>query len=269
MIEKQIFSQVKAVVVDVGDWILGQQSLFSISDIEFKGLNNLVSYVDKTAEEKLVSGLKTILPGSHFLTEEGTVAYDKDGEWEWVIDPLDGTTNFLHGVPFFCVSVGLRHHGEITLGIIYEPNRKEIFHAIKGHGSFLCNQPINVSTTPTLASSLIATGFPHRNFEGMDAYIKALEYFFYHTRGLRRMGAAAIDLAYIACGRMDGFFELKLNPWDIAAGALIITEAGGLISDFNGSEDYLFKSELLAGNPGVYSEMKEVLGRFFQLTGDS
>jgi myo-inositol-1(or 4)-monophosphatase len=263
VIETQIFQLVKNVIVEVGDWILEQQSLFSDSDIEFKGLNNLVSYVDKTAEEKLVNGLKTILPGSHFLTEEGTVAYDKDGEWEWVIDPLDGTTNFLHRIPLFCVSVGLRHHGEITLGIIYEPNRKEVFHAIKGHGSFLDNQPIKVSTSPDLASSLIATGFPHRNFEGMDAYIKALEYFFYHTRGLRRMGAAAVDLAYIACGRMDGFFELKLNPWDIAAGALIVTEAGGMISDFKGNDDYLFKSEFLAGNPGVYAEMKVVLARYF------
>ncbi len=263
MKEIEIFPLVRQLVLEVGDWILAEQSLFSDADIESKGLNNLVSYVDKTAERKLVAGLQAILPGSAFLTEEGTIAYDEGSEWEWVIDPLDGTTNFLHRIPLFCVSVGLRHHEVITLGIIYEPNRKEIFHAIKGQGAFLNGGLIHVSTTPGITSSLIATGFPHRNFDGMDAYIKALEYFFYNTRGLRRMGAAAVDLAYIACGRMDGFFELKLNPWDIAAGALLVTEAGGMISDFKGGEDYLFKSELLAGNPGVYQDMKGILGRYF------
>ncbi len=264
MKEIQIFPLVRKLVIEVGEWILTEQSLFVDTDIESKGLNNLVSYVDKTAEHRLVAGLQSILPESHFLTEEGTITYTEGGEWEWVIDPLDGTTNFLHRIPLFCVSVGLRHKGEITLGIIFEPNRHELFHAIKGHGAYLNDRPIKVSTTPKITSALIATGFPHRNFEGMDAYIKALEHFFYHTRGLRRMGAAAVDLAYIACGRMDGFFELKLNPWDIAAGALLVTEAGGKISDFKGGDDYLFKSELLAGNPKVYQDMKEILELYFQ-----
>ncbi|MBK6389415.1 MAG: inositol monophosphatase [Saprospiraceae bacterium] len=261
----QIYPSVQNLVVEVGDWISGQQKLFSNSDIEEKGLNNLVSYVDKTAEQQLVSGLKLILPGSHFLTEEATIEHHPGGEWEWVIDPLDGTTNFLHRIPLYCVSVALRHDGEIVLGIIYVPNLQEIFHAVKGAGAYLNGQRIKVSEAPALSSALIATGFPHRNFEGMDAYIKALEYFFYNTQSLRRMGAAAIDLAYIACGRMDGFFELKLSPWDIAAGALLITEAGGMISDFNGSDDYLFKSELLAGNPVIYNEMREVLHRYFAI----
>lgn len=260
--ETALLPEVEKLVRETGDWILSQQLIFSASDIEEKSLNNLVSYVDKTAEKKLVEGLRALWPDSAFLTEEGTVNY-QPAEWEWIIDPLDGTTNFLHQIPVYCISVALRRREEIVLGVIHDPNRRESFTALKGRGAHLNGHPIRVSTTPSLQSALIATGFPHRNFEGMDAYIRSLEYFFYRTRGLRRMGAAAIDLAYIACGRMDGFFELKLNPWDIAAGVLLIREAGGMISDFAGSDDFLFKSELLAGNPGVYREMKEVLAKYF------
>ncbi len=240
-----------------------QQAGFQQSHIEEKSLNNLVSYVDKTAEKQLVEGLKSILPGSQFLTEEGTIEYTA-GEWEWIIDPLDGTTNFIHNIPVFCISVALRKNQEIVLGVIYDPNHKECFTAIKNKGALLNGLPIRVSKAPSMATALIATGFPHRNFDGMDAYVSSLSYFFYRTRGLRRMGAAAIDLAYVACGRLDGFFELKLNPWDIAAGVLLVTEAGGRVGDFEGNQDFLFKSELLAGNPPVYEEMKEVLTRFFK-----
>jgi len=262
MIEK-LLSQVVPLVKEVGYWILEQQAQFTLNDIEEKSLNNLVSYVDKTAEKILVGGLKKILPTSQFLTEEGTEVYIA-GEWEWIIDPLDGTTNFIHRIPVFCISVALRKNQEIILGVIWDPNRSECFTAIKNKGAQLNDQSIHVSATPSLATALIATGFPHRNFDGMDAYVKSLEHFFYRTRGLRRMGAAAIDLAYIACGRMDGFFELKLNPWDIAAGVLLVSEAGGRVSDFEGNPDFLFKSELLAGNPYVYEDMKRVLNQYFK-----
>lgn len=258
----ELLTPVSLLIKEVGSWILDQRLSFTSNDIEEKSLNNLVSYVDKTAETKLVIGLKNILPGSKFLTEEGTVEYEP-GEWEWIIDPLDGTTNFIHGIPVYCISVALRQNQEIVLGVIYDPNHQECFTAIKHQGAKLNGQAIHVSPAPSLASSLIATGFPHRNFDGMGAYVQSLEYFFYRTRGLRRMGSAAIDLAYVACGRMDGFFELKLNPWDIAAGVLLITEAGGLVSDFEGNPDFLFKSELLAGNPAVYQDMKVVLNKYF------
>lgn len=258
-----LLAEATFLIKNVGSWILDQRAGFQQSDIEEKSLNNLVSYVDKTAEKQLVEGLKTVLPGSQFLTEEGTVEY-KSGEWEWIIDPLDGTTNFIHNIPVFCISVALRKNEELVLGIIYDPNHKECFTAIRNKGAYLNGKPIQVSTAPSIATALIATGFPHRNFEGMDAYVQSLSYFFYRTRGLRRMGSAAIDLAYVACGRMDGFFELKLNPWDIAAGVLLVTEAGGRVGDFEGKQDYLFKSELLAGNPAVYEDMKEVLTRFFK-----
>jgi len=258
-----LLTEATLLIKTVGSWILDQRAGFQHSDIEEKSLNNLVSYVDKTAEKQLVEGLKTILPGSQFLTEEGTIEYAA-GEWEWIIDPLDGTTNFIHNIPIFCISVALRKNQEIVLGVIYDPNHNECFTALKGEGASLNGMPIRVSSAPSMATALIATGFPHRNFDGMDAYVQSLSYFFYHTRGLRRMGAAAIDLAYTACGRMDGFFELKLNPWDIAAGVLLVTEAGGRVGDFEGNQDFLFKSELLAGNPLVYEEMKEVLSRFFK-----
>ena len=263
MKEKEIFESVRTLIIEVGDWILTQRLSFGKHHIEEKGLNNLVSYVDKEAETRLVDGLQKILPGSYFLTEEGTILHEKDGEWEWIIDPLDGTTNFVHGIPFYCVSVALRHHQDFTMGIIYEPNLKEFFHAIKGEGAFLNNASIHVSDSPSLAQSVIATGFPHRSFEKMEEYVKSLDYFFRNTRSLRRMGAAALDMAYVGCGRMDGFFELKLMPWDIAAGTLIVREAGGIATDFSGNHDLLFSNQILCGNLSVHKEMKKVLDGYF------
>lgn len=263
MKEKEIFVSVKDLIIEVGDWIKAQRNTFSKSFIEEKGLNNLVSYVDKQAEEKLVSGLKQILPESDFLTEEGTIDYKKDGDYLWIIDPLDGTTNFIHGIPFYCVSVALAYKGEFSMGIIYDPNLKELFHAIKGQGAYLNDQIITASDNPSLASSVVATGFPHRSFEKMEEYVQSLDYFFRNTRSLRRLGAAALDLAYVACGRMDAFYELKLMPWDIAAGSLMVREAGGIASDFAGDEDLLYKNQILAGNKPVYNEMKEILDRYF------
>ncbi len=263
MKEVEILPAAKALILEVGNWIKTQRQDFAKEHIEEKGLNNLVSYVDKTAEIKLVAGLKQILPGSAFLTEEGTVAHQENNEWEWIIDPLDGTTNFVHGIPYYCVSVALAHHGEFSMGIIYEPNLNEFFHAIAGQGAYLNGQAIRVSDNPSLASSVVATGFPHRSFEKMEEYIKSLDYFFRNTRSLRRIGAAALDLAYVACGRMDGFYELKLMPWDIAAGTLIVREAGGIATDFSGSHDLMYQNQILAGNPGVYKEMKTVLDRYF------
>ncbi|MEP7268690.1 MAG: inositol monophosphatase family protein [Saprospiraceae bacterium] len=265
MKEQEIFLAVKELIIETGDWIKSQRITFSQDLVEEKGLNNLVSYVDKEAETRLVAGLQKILPGSRFLTEEGTIAHEKDGEWEWIIDPLDGTTNFVHGIPFYCVSVALVHQGAFTMGIVYEPNMKEFFHAIKGKGAFLNDKKINVSNALSLAHAVVATGFPHRSFERMEEYVHSLDYFFRNTRSLRRIGAAALDLAYIACGRMDGFYELKLMPWDIAAGTLIVREAGGVATDFNGSPNLLYQNQILAGTPLVHAEMKSILDKFFPL----
>jgi myo-inositol-1(or 4)-monophosphatase len=258
-----LLRRARALITNTGDWIRAERVAFSSDRVEEKGLNNLVSYVDKEAERKLVAGLQTILPGCGFLTEEGTIDQDPDASYIWIIDPLDGTTNFIHGIPFYCVSVALAYRDELVLGMIYDPNLQEFFHAIQGQGAFLNGDRIQVSKNPSLARSVVATGFPHRNFEGMEAYIQSLEYFFRNTRSLRRLGAAALDLAYIACGRMDSFFELKLMPWDIAAGAVLVREAGGIITDFDGNPMLQAANQILAGNPAVYQETKNVLDRFF------
>ncbi|MBI1226191.1 MAG: inositol monophosphatase [Bacteroidetes bacterium] len=247
-----------SLVTAVADFIRGEVGKVGAEKIEVKALNSLVSYVDKTAERRLVAGLSELLPSSTFLTEEGTVE-QAAGEFQWIIDPLDGTTNFLHQLPYFAVSVALRQQEEIVLGIVYEVNHHECYYAWKNGGAWLNGLRIQTSTTDSLADSLVATGFPYREFETMEAYMKTLRYLMANTRGLRRYGAAAVDLAYVACGRFDSFFEYGLAAWDVAAGVLLVQEAGGRVSDFDGGDDYVFGGRLLAAAPGVFDEMLEVV----------
>jgi myo-inositol-1(or 4)-monophosphatase len=221
-----------------------------------------VTYVDKNAESILVHALQKILPGSTFLTEENTIQ-QAQGEWQWIIDPLDGTTNFIHQIPVFGISVALKHKEEIVLGVVYEVNKNECFYASKNNGAFLNGNKISVSATSVLADSLVATGFPYYDFNSVENYLNALRVLMTSTRGIRRLGAASIDLCYVACGRFDVFFEYSLAPWDVAAGALIVEEAGGKISDFKGTKNWLFGKEIIATNHMVYDEFAEVLQRFF------
>lgn len=257
---EQLCQQTSQLVESVADFIRGEVGKVSAEKIETKSLNSLVSYVDKTAERQLVAGLSELLPGSTFLTEEETVE-QAEGEFQWIIDPLDGTTNFLHQLPCFAVSVALRQREEIVLGIVYEVNRHECFYAWKNGGAWLNGQRINASSTASLADSLVATGFPYRDFETMHRYLAILQDLMKGTRGLRRYGAAAVDLAYVACGRFDSFFEYGLAAWDVAAGILIVQEAGGRVSDFVGGEDYLFGGRLLAAAPEVFEPMLELIGK--------
>lgn len=250
------------IVQSTGDFIRKELGRVSSGDIEEKSLNSLVSYVDKTAERQLVEGLAQLLPKATFLTEEETVD-NQSSSLQWIIDPLDGTTNFLHQLPCFAVSVGLHSEGELALGVVLEINRQECFYAWKGGGAFLNGRPIQVSKTPDLSGALLATGFPYHAYDQMAAYLKTFEHFMRHSRGVRRWGAAAVDLAYVACGRFDAFFEYGLNAWDIAAGALIIQEAGGMVCDFDGQNDYLFPGNVIAGNPQVGKAVQEVIGRYF------
>ncbi|MCB0518569.1 MAG: inositol monophosphatase [Lewinellaceae bacterium] len=243
-------------------FIRGELGRVGESQIEDKSLNSLVSYVDKTAEEQLVGKLSDLLPGAVFLTEEGTVAQES-GEFQWIIDPLDGTTNFLHQVPCFAVSVGLRQGEELVLGIVYEVNRKECFYAWKNGGAFLNGRAIHVSPKVHLKDSLLATGFPYRDYAGMDNYFVALRQFMQKTRGLRRLGAAAVDLAYVACGRFDGFFEYGLSAWDVAGGAVLVKEAGGRVCDFGGGDDYLFGGEMVACSRNVEAELMQAIRSAF------
>jgi myo-inositol-1(or 4)-monophosphatase len=259
---EKLCRQACEIVEEVAGFIRDEVGKVSTDEIETKSLNSLVSYVDKTAEERLVAKLAKLLPGSTFLTEEETVE-TQAGEFQWIIDPLDGTTNFLHQLPCFAVSVGLRQQEEIVLGIVYEVNRRECFYAWKGGGAFLNGKPIRVSATQTLADSLVATGFPYRDYERMKPYFVVFEHFMKKTRGLRRFGAAAVDLAYVACGRFDIFFEYGLSSWDVAAGILLVQEAGGQLSDFSGGGDFLFGGEMVAATPAIYSEAMEVINGAF------
>jgi myo-inositol-1(or 4)-monophosphatase len=245
-----------------GAFIKKERENFNYKNVEVKGLNDLVSYVDKKAEEMIIKDLLEILPGAGFIVEENSASGKK--EYNWIVDPLDGTTNFVHGVPCYAVSIALEHEGEIILGVVYEVTRNECFNAVKNGGAFLNNNPIRVSARQNLKESLIATGFPIYNFEKLDNYLATLKHLMQNTHGVRRIGAAAADLCYLAAGRMDAFFEYNLNPWDVAAGALIVYEAGGTVTDFKGGDEWLFGKEIVCTNAIVKDEFSEVIKKHFQ-----
>lgn len=254
------------IIRSVGDFIQEELGKVKATAIETKALNSLVSYVDKEAEKQLVDGLHKILPEATFLTEEETVE-QKEGTFRWIIDPLDGTTNFLHQLPFFSVSVGLEQEGELVMGIIYEPIRQECFYGWKGGGAYLNEQSIHVSKTEQVSDSLLATGFPYYDYGAIKAYLGALEQLMQSSRGIRRLGSAALDLAYVACGRFDAFFEYSLNPWDLAAGAFLVTEAGGRVTDFRGGDDFLHGKQLIASNAGIADEFSNIIQSAFYPLG--
>lgn len=227
-------------------------------DIETKSLNSLVSYVDKGAEEILVDGLKTIVPAAGFIAEEGTET-KRSEQYNWIVDPLDGTTNFLHGIPAFAISVALAKKEEIVAGVVYEIGQDECFHAWKGGGAFKNGEPISVSTKAKLGDTLMATGFPYYDFGRMDEFFRILKSFMKETRGVRRIGSAATDLAYVACGRFDGFFEYGLSPWDVAAGIILVKEAGGKVCDYKGGSNFLFGREIAATSSAIHEDFMKVL----------
>ncbi|MDG1159824.1 MAG: inositol monophosphatase family protein [Flavobacteriales bacterium] len=231
-------------------------------DIELKSLNNLVSYVDKEAEKRFVDGLQKLLPEAGFIAEEGTGVRHKNAP-NWIIDPLDGTTNFLHGIPFYCTSVALLVDDEVVLGVIHDPVHQHSFYAYKGGGAFLNGNPISCTSNKELSEALLATGFPYDDFGKQDAYLEVLKDFTHKTRGLRRLGSAAMDLAYVAWGKFDGFYEYGLNPWDVAAGIIIVQEAGGKVSAFKENASPLFHEEILATNEGIHENMLKVINTYF------
>ncbi len=239
-------------------FIRGQSKNFDTGSVENKGFNDLVSYVDKTAEEILVKGLSAILPGCGFITEENT-AGNSGERFVWIIDPLDGTTNFVHGVPCYSVSVALMEDDELVLGIVHEVNLDECFYSWKGAKAFLNGKEIHVSKRATLSESLIVTGFPYTNFTRLKEYMEIFDYCMKHTHGIRRPGSAAVDLAYVACGRFEAFYEYGLNSYDIAGGAFIVQQAGGKVSDFSGGNNFVFGKEIIAANSKVFEEFLEVV----------
>ncbi|MGC1819074.1 MAG: inositol monophosphatase family protein [Casimicrobiaceae bacterium] len=228
-----------------------------------KGPKDFVSEIDRAAEAAIVETIHATYPDHAILAEEGT-ARDKnrDAENVWIIDPLDGTTNFLHGFPQYCVSIALSHKGVITQGVIYDPVRNDLFTATRGRGAFLNDRRIRVSRRAHLRDCLIGTGFPFRDGSFLDTYLQMMRAMIQQTAGLRRPGAAALDLAYVAAGFYDGFFEIGLNPWDVAAGSLLVLEAGGLIGDLSGEGDYLYGGQVIAATPKVFAQMVNVLAPF-------
>lgn len=260
---EQTLSHATIAVKTTAEFIQRELGRVGAEHIIEKDLHSLVSYVDVTAEKMLVKELGRIVPEAAFLTEEGTVD-QKQAALQWIIDPLDGTTNFLHQIPHFSISVALQSGNETLIGIVHEVNRNECFAAYQNGGAFANELPIKVSQTQRLPDSLIATGFPYYDFSRMTPYFEALEYLTQHTRGLRRFGSAALDLAWVACGRFDSFFEYSLNPWDVAAGALLVQEAGGRVCDFSGGSNYLFGRELLATNLLLHKDMLGLVGKYFE-----
>ncbi len=234
-----------------------------------KGPNDFVSEVDQAAEQAIIDVLLEAYPGHGILAEEsGRSRGAKDSEFTWIIDPLDGTTNFLHGFPVYAVSIALAHRHQVHQAVVYDPTRNDMFYASRGRGAFLNDRRLRVSKRTRLSDSLIGTGFPFRKGDNFKRYLKMFEDVMQSCAGLRRPGAAALDLCYVAAGYYDGFFETGLNPWDVAAGSLIITEAGGLIGNFTGESDYLYQREVVAGCPKVYGQLVQILAPYSRVIKD-
>jgi myo-inositol-1(or 4)-monophosphatase len=250
--------EVKNLAMETGSFILNEQKRFSSENIQAKGIHNYVTYVDTASEERLVTGLKILLPEAGFIVEEGTTQ-TRGERFNWIIDPLDGTTNFIHGLPPYAISIALTDKDEIVLGIVYEITFNECFYALKGSPAYLNGHEIRVSQTDKVSKSLIATGFPYTNFDRIEPFMYSMKFFMKNSHGLRRLGSAATDMAYVACGRFEAFYEYGLNPWDIAAAALIIRQAGGRICDFSGGDSWLFGREIVASNNAVFDEFRNMI----------
>jgi myo-inositol-1(or 4)-monophosphatase len=240
-----------------------KQSVGKVQSIEQKAgqEKNLVTEIDKRSEEMIIEIISSHFPSHDILAEESGNDRGKPSDYKWIIDPLDGTTNFTHGLPIFCVSIGIEYKGELIAGVIYDPNFDELFSAEKGKGSFLNGKRIRVSQSKTIEKSILVTGFPYNIVENPDHAVEHFVNFLMKAQAVRRLGSAAIDLAYLACGRFDGFWEVALHPWDMAAGALILKEAGGMITNFNGNNFDLYTKQLLASNGLIHKQMLEILNK--------
>jgi myo-inositol-1(or 4)-monophosphatase len=250
------------VIKEAGSFLKNEIYTVKSSDVETKNIHDFVTYVDRNSEMLLVNGLKKILPDAGFITEEQTIKENKNKELVWIIDPLDGTTNYIHKLPPYSISVALMYKGELCGGIIYEITHNELFYAWKNGGAYLNGNAIKVSSTAKVFNSLIATGFPFKDYSRIDGYMETLKHFMGNSLGLRRLGSAAVDLAYVACGRFDAFYEYSLKPWDVAAGAFIVSEAGGKICDFDGGDNFLYGEEIIATNNMIFDEFLNTVKSF-------
>jgi myo-inositol-1(or 4)-monophosphatase len=259
---EKLCNDVMGIARETGEFILAEQKKISSTDYEAKGRQNYVTYVDTGAEKMLVEGLGKLLPEAGFIAEEGT-AGESGQAWKWIIDPIDGTTNFIHGLPPYAISIALSHEEEIVLGMVYELGFREFFYSWKDGKAYLDGKEIGVSGASSVSSSLIATGFPYTYFDRLDPFMHSVRYFMQNSHGLRRLGSAATDLAYVACGRFEAFYEYGLNPWDVAAGVFIIQQAGGRACDFYGQDNWLEDGTIIASNDGIFEEFRSIIHRIF------
>ncbi|MEM7372657.1 MAG: inositol monophosphatase family protein [Bacteroidota bacterium] len=241
-----------------GEFAVKEFRRFSFNQVEFKAENDPFTFVDVSVENMLTEACSRLIPGSGFITEESDDQVSQN-EYVWIIDPIDGTTNFTHGVPHFSISLALQKDQKLILGYVYEPVHQEMFRAEKGKGASLNGEPISVSEISSIQSSLIATGFPYANHPWRKEYVSLIMQVMDKANGLRRMGSAALDLAYVACGRYEAYFEYKINPYDVAAGALLVLEAGGMVTDFTGDQDFLFKRKIVSTNGRIQEQLMALI----------
>jgi len=253
---ENLINEVCVLAREVGKFQLAEIANISPDHVVEKELNSLVSFVDKESEKQLVKGLRELLPSAGFITEEDTIE-DNAREYTWIIDPLDGTTNYLNKLPHFAISIALMHENNLLAGVIYDPSMDECFHAIKEKGAFLNDKRIHVSKKKNLSNALIVTGFPYTNTYDIEAYMRILKYWLRNTRGIRRLGSATLDLAYVAAGRLDAYYEATLHKWDLAAGILLVQEANGTVTDLDGTADYLSKGSVIATSPDLFLQVFE------------
>lgn len=258
---KKLCTRVQEIARETGHFIQNERKKISDTDVELKDKSSLVTYVDKEAEKRIVSAVKKLIPESGFVTEEGTASHNNE-KFKWIIDPLDGTTNYIHGINPYSVSIALMEADELVLGVVYEVSLNELFYAWKGSPAFLNQKEIHAPKTAIVEDTLIATGFPYYKFDRMEEYIEVMKYFMKESRGLRRLGSAAVDLSYIACGRFDAFFEHALHAWDVAAGVFILQQAGGKVTDFNGGENWLYGGEMVAASSAFHPEFYKIVHQF-------
>jgi myo-inositol-1(or 4)-monophosphatase len=253
---------VRAAVEKAADFIRLKAGTLHEEDIEIKSRNSLVSFVDKSAEQILVEGLRQLIPEAGFITEVETVSQQQSA-FTWIIDPLDGTTNFLQNIPFYSVSVGLQHDDELVLGIVYDVEHREEYYAWKGGGAWCNGERIQVSSRKEIGDAVVATGFPYAAKDVLPQLTAVFDYFLKNGRGIRRLGSAALDLAYVACGRFDIYYETSLHAWDIAGGILLVKEAGGIVTDFHGGSAMLKSGNLISSNAAVHEAAAEAILKIY------
>jgi myo-inositol-1(or 4)-monophosphatase len=258
----EILNTAKQAALEAAQILLDNFGKVTKSDIVEKRLNDFLTYVDEQSERKIISIIKARFPDHAILAEESGMATG-NSDYKWIIDPLDGTKNYISGIPIFGISIALSYQNTMIFGLIYDPIRKEMYHAVKDKGAYLNDTPIKVSGQANLVHSLLATGFPFRYKEFLPNYMKCFEDIFRNISGMRRMGAAAIDLAYVASGIFEGFWEIALSPWDVAAGQLLIRESGGKVSDFWGNEDYIAHEYFVATNGLIHTDLLKTIQKYF------